>query len=175
MNIEQSPTYVALPEHAKPAWLRAIRALPPAQLLAPATGKIFEGKEDCYQRLQGWGLFEGFGVIQGRIQKDRTLCQEFRYKLHSTKTLNTRSLEPRKLKDKEGKMVTNWQCNMIVKAKKDYGFNYLLSYKSVSKGSEEKIYIGTFKCLTYTHELYLNLFSFKVHEKSTVEYQALVD
>ncbi len=175
MDIEQSPTYVALPEHAKPAWLRAIRALPPAWLLAPATGEVFEGKEDCHRRLQGWGLFEGFGIVQGRVWKHGTPRWEFRCKLHSTKTLNTRGLEPRKLKDKEGKVVTDRQRNTMVKAKKDCGFNYLLSYKPVSKGGEEKKYIGTLKCLTNTHELHLNPFSFKVHEKSTVEYQALVD
>jgi hypothetical protein len=65
MDIEQSPTYVALPEHVKPAWLRAIRALPSAWLLAPATGEVFKDKEDCHQRLQGWGLFEGFAIVQG--------------------------------------------------------------------------------------------------------------
>jgi hypothetical protein len=32
MDIEQSPTYVALPEHVKPAWLRAIQAFPPVWL-----------------------------------------------------------------------------------------------------------------------------------------------
>ena len=67
MDIEQSPTYVALPEHVKPAWLRAIRALPPAWLIAPATDEVFMGKEDCHRRLQGWGLFEGFVVVQGRV------------------------------------------------------------------------------------------------------------
>jgi hypothetical protein len=64
MDIEQTPTYIALPEHAKPARLRAFRALPPAWLVAPATGEVFKGKEDCHQRLQAWGLFEGFGVVQ---------------------------------------------------------------------------------------------------------------
>ena len=63
MDIEKSPTYITLPKHAKPAWLRAIRALPSAWLLAPAAGEVFEGKEDYYQRLQGWGLFEDFGVV----------------------------------------------------------------------------------------------------------------
>jgi hypothetical protein len=62
----------------------------------------------------------------------------------------------------------------MVKAKKDCGFNYLLSHKAVGQGSEEKKYIGTLKCLTHTHELHLTPFSFKVHEKSTVEYQVLV-
>jgi hypothetical protein len=62
----------------------------------------------------------------------------------------------------------------MVKAKKDCGFNYLLSHKAASKDSEEKRYIRTLKCLTYTHKLHLNPFSFERHEKSTIEYQALV-
>jgi hypothetical protein len=62
----------------------------------------------------------------------------------------------------------------MVKAKKDCRFNYLLSHKAVSKDGEEKKYIRTLKYLTHTHELHLNPLSFKVHEKSTVEYQALV-
>jgi len=53
MDIEQSPTYIALPEHAKPAWLRVIQALPPPWPVAPPTGEVFDGKEDCHQRLQG--------------------------------------------------------------------------------------------------------------------------
>jgi hypothetical protein len=60
----------------------------------------------------------------------------------------------------------------MVKAKKDCRFNYLLSHKAVSKGGEEKKYIRTLK--NHNHELHLNPLSFKVHEKSTVEYQALV-
>jgi hypothetical protein len=71
-------------------------------------------------------------------------------------------------------VITDRQRNTMVKAKIDCGFNYLLSYKTVRKGDEEKKYIGTLKCLTHTHELYLNPFSFKVYEKSTIEYQALV-
>ena len=170
MNIEQSPTYVALPEYAKPAWLRALRALPPAWLLAPATGEVFEGKEDCYQRLQSWGLFKGFGVVQGRVWKDRTPRWEFRCKLHGTKTLNTRGLEPRKLKDKKSKIVINRQRNTMVKAKKNYSFNYFLFYKSISKSSKKKKYIKTLKYLTYTYKLHLNPFSFKVYKKSIIEY-----
>jgi hypothetical protein len=84
MDIEQSPTYVALPEYATPA-----------RLVAPATDEIFEDKDDCYQRLQGWSLFEGYGVVQGRFWKDRALRWEFKYKLHCTKTLSTRGLEPK--------------------------------------------------------------------------------
>jgi hypothetical protein len=99
MDIEQSPTYIALPEHAK----------------------------------------------------------EFRCKLHGTKALNTRGLKPRKLEDKEGKIVTNRQRNTIAKAGKDCGFNYLLSHKAVSKGSEEKKYIRTLKWEAHSHNLEIDL------------------
>jgi hypothetical protein len=67
-------------------------------------------------------LFKGFGVVQGRVWKDGTPRWEFKCKLHGTKTLNTRGLEPRKLKDKEGKVVTDRQCNttkvLVVQARK---------------------------------------------------------
>jgi hypothetical protein len=53
--------------------------------------------------------------------------------------------------------MTDRQRNTMVKAKKDCGFNYLLSHETVSKGSEEKKHIETFKCLTHTHELHLKL------------------
>jgi len=62
----------------------------------------------------------------------------------------------------------------MVKAKKDCQFEYLLSYKGVSRGSEKKHFIGTAKCLLHTHTIYLNPFSFKVHEKNTTEYQTLI-
>ena len=116
-------------------------------------------------------MFQGFAVVQGKVWKEPgTPRWEFKCKQHGTKTLNTRGLEPRKLEDEEGKVVTNRQRNTMVKAKKDCGFKYLLSYKAVNKGSEEKEYIKTLKYLTYTYAFYLNLFSFKVHEKSIIEY-----
>ena len=107
MDFEHSPTYIALPDHAKPTWLNTIKALPPAWLIAPATGEIFEGKESCYQRLQAWGLFQGFAVVQGRVWKDRILRWQFICKAHGTKTENKRNLESRKRKNEEGKVVSD--------------------------------------------------------------------
>src|SRR5436305_2825706 len=57
-DMEQSATYVALLEHVKPAWLRAIRPLPPGWLIAPATGEVFKGNEHCHQRVQSMILTE---------------------------------------------------------------------------------------------------------------------
>jgi MULE transposase domain len=119
-------------------------------------------------------LLQDFAVVQGRVWKDGTPRWQFICKAHGTKTENKRNLESRKRKDEEGKVVSDRQRDTMIKAKKDCGFEYLLSHKAVSKGSKDKEYIGTLKCLNHTHPLYLNPFSFKVHEKSTVEYQALV-
>jgi hypothetical protein len=99
-GIEKFPTYVALPEHAKPAWLRAIRPLPRAWIVALAPSEVFEGKGRLLPasgrlgfvrrlRRRSWKGLEGW---------DSSL--EFRYKLFGTKTLNTNGLEPRKLEDK---------------------------------------------------------------------------
>ena len=75
MDIEQSPTYIALPEHAKPAWLRAIRALPPAWLIAPVLVRSLRAKKivtnvckaGAYSRASG-SFKEGFkrmGLLAG--------------------------------------------------------------------------------------------------------------
>lgn len=71
-------------------------------------------------------------------------------------------------------MVTIRQRDTIIKAKKDYHFEYNLSYKPVSRDSSKKQYIRTLKYLTYTHRVNLNPFSFKVHETSIIKYQALI-
>ena len=84
MDIEKSPVNIALPVHTTPAWF-----------VGPATGEVFEGQADCYPRLQGWGLFEGFGVVEGKVWKDETSRYEFRCKLHSIMTLNTHALRVR--------------------------------------------------------------------------------
>jgi hypothetical protein len=70
--------------------------------------------------------------------------------------------------------VSDRQRNTMIKAKKNYRFQYLLSYKAVSKRNKDKEYIRTLKYLNYTYPLYLNLFLFKVYEISTIKYQVLV-
>jgi hypothetical protein len=88
MDIEASPTYQALPEHAKSAWLKAVRALPPAWLLPPATGELFEGRDHCLKRLNGYGLYEGFVVVSGRVWKETALRWQFLCKMHGRVTAN---------------------------------------------------------------------------------------
>src|SRR5438034_7365451 len=164
MNIEASSTYQTLSEHIKSAWLKAVRALSPAWLLSSVTGERFENRDHCLKRLNGYGLYEGFAVVSGRVWKEGTLRWQFLCKMHGKATANKRRLKACKVKDKEGNLMTDRQRDTMIKAKKDCHFKYILSYKAVSKGSYEKEYIGTLRCLEHTHLININPFSFKIHE-----------
>jgi hypothetical protein len=107
MDIEASPTYQALPEHAKSAWLRAIKAFPQAWLLPFVTGERFEGRDHCLKRLNEYGLYEGFAVISGKVWNKGTLRWQFLYKIHGKATTNKRGLKACKAKNKEGNLVIN--------------------------------------------------------------------
>jgi hypothetical protein len=170
MDLESHATFAQLPDHVKPAWLRAVRALPPIWLIAFASGEVFKGKGHCLKRLQGWGLFQGFAVVIGRVWKDKTPRWQFLCKMHGNKTVNKRELELKKAKDKKGNVMTDRQRDTMIKAKKDCHFEYLLLYKAVSKDSEKRQYIKTLKCLTYIYSIHLNLFSFKIYKKKTLKY-----
>ena len=141
-----------------------------AWLLPPITGERFEDRDHCLKRLNGYELYEGFAVVSGRVWKEGTLRWQFLCKMHGKATANKRRLGACKSKDKEANLVTDRQRNTMIKAKKDCHFEYILSYKAVSKGSYEKEYIGTLRCLEHTHPININPFSFKIHEIETAEY-----
>ena len=112
--------------------------------------------------------------MQGCVWNDMTPRWQFLCKQYGTKTANKRNLKARKGKDEEGNIIINRQRDTMIKAKKDYYFEYNLFYKPINRGSSEKQYIGTLKYLSYIYYINLNPFSFKVHEINIIEYQALI-
>ena len=46
-DLQQSLTYLGLPDHLKSTWLRDLRALPAQCLLQPTTGEDFEDRDQC--------------------------------------------------------------------------------------------------------------------------------
>ena len=98
------------------------------------------------------------------------LCWQFLCKMYGKATTNKCKLEACKAKDKEGNLVTDRQRNTMIKAKKDYYFKYILSYKAVSKRSYKKKYIRTLKYLKYMYLININPFSFKIYKTRTIEY-----
>jgi hypothetical protein len=86
--------YPLCPPYIVPILKRAVGKLPPAFLLEPVHGKVFETKKDCLKRLQSHALSVGFAIIlkSGSLKSKRP-CFQFRCIHYSTKTLNTRGLE----------------------------------------------------------------------------------
>src|SRR5947208_3147411 len=66
-SVQSTPAWRAkprCPKHLVAVLERAVNALPPAWLLQPTTGEIFDSIEHCRRRLQGYALAEGFEVVQ---------------------------------------------------------------------------------------------------------------
>ena len=67
MSVQSTPVWRAkprCPKHLVAILERAVNALPPAWLLQPTTGEVFDSIEHCKRRLQGYALAEGFDVVQ---------------------------------------------------------------------------------------------------------------
>src|SRR5438046_9559100 len=66
-SVQPTPAWRAkpgCPKHLVAVLERAVNALPPAWLLQPTTGEVFDSIEHCKRRLQGYALAEGFEVVQ---------------------------------------------------------------------------------------------------------------
>ena len=73
--------------------------------------------------------------------------------------------------DNLGKIISERQRDTKQKVKKDCQWQYLLSHK-LFKG--ERRFINTALYQGHIHDIYLNPYSFKVHETSSLEYLNLV-
>ena len=51
-------------EHHMAAVERAVNLLPPAWLLPPQSGEVFDSLDHCNRRLRGHALTEGFDIIR---------------------------------------------------------------------------------------------------------------
>jgi hypothetical protein len=95
------------PPYIVPILEQAVLALPHSFLIPPAKGEIFEGKDDCLKRLQGYALSTGFAVVQssgGRGSEPPRF--RFRCIHHGVKTRNSRELEENVEYDNKGEIVT---------------------------------------------------------------------
>jgi hypothetical protein len=168
--------FPSMPAHLRPALECAIAALPQPWLCALKSGEVFESKEMCRKRLQAFALTQGFAVVVGRSDKDRSV---FHYIHHGAETRNDRGLEPRVEKDKDGKIISQRQRDTYYK-KKDCLWLCYCSFKAVSRGTETREWVLTVKQLLHLstdgikHPMHTNPFFYKVHQKATEEYQQLV-
>jgi hypothetical protein len=123
-----------MPAHLRPAFERLVSTTSEAWLLAPNSGETFESKEMCKKRLQAFALGQGFAVVVGKSHSDRII---FHCIHHSPNTRNDRGLEPRVVRDEEGKIVSNRKRDTYCR-KKDCLWMCYCSFKTVSRGQEER-------------------------------------
>src|SRR5436853_5358937 len=90
------------PKHLIAVLERAVNALPPAWLLQPTTGEVFDSIEHCKRRLQGYALAEGFEVVQTGGGTKKAPAGRFECSKHGESTKNWRKLENHVEYDKEG-------------------------------------------------------------------------
>jgi len=165
-----------MPAHLRPALERAIAAVPEHWLLVLKSGEVFESKEVYKKRLQVFALAQGFAAVVGRSDKE---CSMFHCIHHSAETRNDRGLEPRVVRDEEGKVLSNRQRDAYCK-KKDCLWLCYCSFKTVSRGTEKRGWVLTVKYLLHLSSdgienlMPTNPFFYRVHQKATYEYQQLV-
>jgi hypothetical protein len=99
---------------------QAVLALPHSFLIPPVRGELFNDKEDCMKRLQGYVLLAGFAIIQtsrGSAIKPRIRFQCIH---HGVETRNSRNLEENVKYDEEGEIISQRQQQGTTTQQKDY-------------------------------------------------------
>jgi hypothetical protein len=137
--------FPSMPAHLRPALERAIAAIPEPWMLAPKSGEVFESKELCKKRMQAFALTQGFAVVVGKSNKDRSIFHRIH---HGVETRNDRGLEPRVVRDQEGNIVSDRQRDTHTSKKECLWLSYC-SLKAVSNGIEERQWVLTVKQLLH--------------------------
>src|SRR5437016_1655597 len=97
------------PKHLVAVLEHAMNALPPAWLLQPTTGEVFDSIEHCKRRLQGYALAEGFDIVQTGGGTKKVPTARFECLRYGESTRNWRKLESHIKRDKKGTITTTHQ------------------------------------------------------------------
>jgi hypothetical protein len=97
--------YPDCPIYIVAALERAVNALPPEWLLAPAIGEVFNSIDRSRRRVRGLSLADDFNVVQTGAGNNRAPGARFQCIHHSIATRNYRKLEARIEKDEKGHIV----------------------------------------------------------------------
>lgn len=95
------------PEHVRLELDILVRSLPPLFLSSPVYGEVFDNRDTCHERFQGWPLSQGFAIVRksGSLKQARPRF-EFRCIHHGNDTLSTRKLEEHVERDEEDHITT---------------------------------------------------------------------
>jgi hypothetical protein len=161
------------PEHHRAAVERMVRALPPAYLLPPCSGEIFESLEACNRRLRGYALAEGFDIVRKGGGTKTNPSYRFRCIFHGSTTQNNRKLEEFVEKDSDGKIVSKRQREATSVRQLQCPWSALCSYRNIGKqGAGEMGFMLTVQYEAHeNHQLVDDPFTFPAHLKSSEEFQ----
>ena len=96
-------------EHHRAAVERIVNLLPPAWLFEPQSGELFDSLEQCNRRLRGYAFAEGFDIVRQGGGTKANPSWRFFCVYHREITRNTRKLEDKVEKNKEGKITSKYQ------------------------------------------------------------------
>ena len=164
------------PPYIVPVLRKAIAKLPPAFLLDPVGGEVFESKEDCLKRLQGYALLVGFAVVlkSGSLKASRIRFQ-FRCIHHGIETLNTRGLEENVEYDTDIEIISQRRQQATATQQKDCRWAVYLAWKNIGlRGSGQNGFLLGITNNTHSHPPAPKPLRYKVHEKALEEYQEAV-
>jgi hypothetical protein len=160
------------PRHLVAAYERAVNALPASFLLPPASGETFNDISACERRLRGYGLAEGFDVVQTGGGTREHPGARWQCTHHGVETRNWRKLEDRVEYDEEGTITSKRQRSGTSVGQLACPWAVRVSWKSVGRrGSGTKAFVMTVNCLDHSHSLATNPLSFPRHRHSLDEYQ----
>jgi len=141
------------PKHLAGALERAVNALPPAWLLPPQTGEIFDSIPDAERRLRGYSLAEGFDIAQTGGGTRKAPGAHFECGYHGTTTRNWRKLEDHIEKDEKGNITSRRQREGTIVGQLDCHWSVRVTYKDIGKrGSGNKGFVMTVVCLDHVHD-----------------------
>jgi len=161
------------PPHIIPILEQAVLALPHSFLIPPASGELFDNREDCLKRLQGYALSAGFAVIQtsrGRAQKPR-----FRFQCihHGVETRNSRNLEENVEYNKEGEIISRRRQQATATQQKACRWQVYLVWKDIGvRGSGNKGFLLGITNQAHSHPPAANPLRYKAHERALEMYNA---
>ena len=172
----ERPAFVAhqlCPPHLRRLVEDTVNSFDDKWLLPPVEGEAFDTAKGCLACLQAFAFSQGFAVVTTESRKGRS---RFSCIHHGGDTKNWRKLEQHVEKDLEsGKTVSKHQKEYTSKQTRGCFWEIYWSIRSVEKRDFEQVaeQLDISKT-THNHILTFNLIIYKIHQKTTLQYQIVV-
>jgi MULE transposase domain len=165
------------PEHLVPVvnqHLLSIWRLHPDWLVQPQNKEVFPSLDAFEQRIRAWAFLQGFDVTREGAGTKASPALRLWCIHHGKDTQNTRNLEDRVQRDKDGKIISDRKVDYTNVAQLECLWKVRCSWKQLGmRNSKVFGFEVTYKGegTVHSHALLLNPLEYVEHRKGTVEYQ----